>query len=326
MRIAVTRLLAPRRIGWASAGLVALIVAVAALGSLPAHAAPSALPVGITISPSLKDITINPGLIKANTTVTITNNSGSRLIGTIRLLDIDTSQSTGFSFLDNVAGASAQYNLANYLSLPNGDVLNLASGQSVTIPVVIDNRTDLAPGGHYGAVVVGFGSPSPAGVSAKADFKQQLASLLFVRKRGGERYGLELNELRLLPANEIPSTVVLKFHNSGNVHVAPLGYITVADQKGKVVSKGIINTDATLLLPGRDKLLETTMQATNKHPAAGRYTVTAHYRYDEAGAFTTKSVQFSYKGGPNLFIVAAFVSLGLGLLLLIILLKIRRQR
>lgn len=323
MRTVVANSMAYRHLGWAGA----LLLVVGAIGSgqaLAAQPAATKSPVGITISPSLKDITINSGLITANTSVTLTNNSGARLIGTLRLLDIDTSQSTGFAFLNTNTSDSTPYRLANWLSLPNGETVNIADGQTITIPVVVDNRADLAPGGHYGAVVVAFGTPSPNPGATKADFKQQLASLLFVKKRGGERYGLELSELKALPTNKIPTTIIFKFLNSGNVHVAPLGYVTVAGPNGKVVAKGIINTDATLILPGKDKLLESTLQVVDKHVVSGRYTVSAHYRYDEAGSFSTKAIQFNYKNGPNVFVIGAVSALVLGSLFLLIWLKIRR--
>ena len=325
MRIGVTKNTAARHLGWAWALSLAIISLWGGQVAAATSAAPSA-PVGITISPSLKDITINPGLIQAKSSVTITNNSGARLIGTLRLLDIDTSQSSGVAFLDTAAGKSSQYSLANWMTLPNGETVNIADGQTLTVPVVIDNRADLSPGGHYGAVVVAFGTPSPTSEAVKANFKQQLASLLFVKKRGGERYGLELTELKAIPANKIPTTVVFKFQNTGNVHVAPLGYVTVASPAGKIVAKGIINTDATLILPGKEKLLESTLQVVDKHLVSGHYTVTAHYRYDEAGTFSTKSVQFDYSAGPNLLIVSVVAVLIAGIACLLIWLKIRAKR
>ena len=326
MRTVVAKAAASRCIGLACGLALAVACLVSSQPAAAAEPFPAKVPVGITISPSLKDITINPGLIKANTSVTITNNSGGRLLGTLRLLDIDTSQSTGFAFLNSSVGSTDQYRLANWLSLPNGETVNLADGQSVTVPVVIDNRADLAPGGHYGAVVVAFGTPSPSSQAAKTDFKQQLASLLFVKKRGGEQYALQLTELKPLPVNTLPKSVVFKFTNSGNVHVAPLGYVTLAGPNGKVVAKGIINSEATLILPGKDKLFQSSLQTIEQRLTSGRYTVTAYYRYDEAGPFTTKSVQFSYNKKPNVLIIGAIVSFVLGAILLLIWLKLRARR
>lgn len=309
--------------------MLAVVVTLIAFGSHSATAAPSGAPQsppGITISPSLKDITINPGLIAANTTVTITNNSGARLIGNLRLLDIDTTQGANYAFLGATSGTTPQYGLANWLTLPNGDTLNVADGQSATIPIRIDNRADLAPGGHYGALVVGFGSPSGTAGSGKADFKQQLASLLFVRKRGGERLGINLDELKVLPANVIPKTAILKFTNTGNVHVAPLGYITVTNPSGRVVAKSIINTDASLILPGTSKLLESTVQVIDKRQSNGKYTVTAHYRYDEQAAFATKSVQFSYHKGVNVLVIGAIAAAGLSFIFVLIYFRLRSKK
>ena len=304
---------------WLAVAATLLVVAgrTAAAASIVAPQAPA----GITISPSQKDITINPGLITANTAITITNNSGARLIGQLRLLDIDVSQGTGYSFLNPSTGHGADYGLANWMTLPNGDTINIANGQALTIPIRIDNRADLAPGGHYGALVVAFGSPSAAAGAGKADFKQQLASLLFIKKRGGERNGLTLTDIKAVPANSLPTTVVLNFKNTGNVHVAPIGYVTVANPSGKVVAKGIINTDATLLLPGASKLLESRLQLLGTQLDSGRYTVTAYYRYDEQASFATKSIQFSYQRNSNVLIIGTIIAASLALLLVIVYLK-----
>ena len=196
---------------------------------------------GITISPVQKEIIISSGLVEATTNVELTNRTGKNLVGTIRLVDFKTLNETSGLLFSQAGVPTDRYGLANWMTLPYGEVINVLDGQTSTIPVHISNRADLSPGGHYGAVVVTLGTAKQTG-STQASFKEELVSLLLVNKRGGETYGLQLQSFSTNTKTNIPITVNLKFRATGNVHVIPRGYIEVADPKGKIVAKGIINT------------------------------------------------------------------------------------
>jgi hypothetical protein len=300
--------------------LVSALIVVGLLIAPPVSAATNAtspLQGGITISPSQKEITLSSGLLVASTTVTLSNNTAAGIVGTVKILDFKTLDDTGGLLFSQAGVSLAKYGLANWMSLPNGTTINVLSGKSVDIPVHIDNRADLSPGGHYGAVVVTLGAPPATGAINKATFKQELVSLLFIKKLGGEIYSLQLQSLVADNQNHMPSTVTTRFKNSGNVHVVPRGYVTVTDNSSKLLAKGTINPDSTLVLPGATRQLATTLQpiATSHH--TGHYKVTAYYRYDDQQSFTKSSI-FT-EGGENnhlviwlsiagaLLVVAAFI-------------------
>ena len=287
MRIAVTKY----SVAGYSILLLAIIVSVISSSPLAYAATFLKSPdsnTGITISPTQKEIIIDSGLITADTSVMLTNNTGSRLIGSIKLLDFKTLDETGGLFLAQT-GSTKTYGLANWMTLPNGDVVNIAEGQSTMIPIKIANRADLAPGGHYGAMVVTFGSPSTTG-DGKANFKQQLVSLLFVKKRGGEEYGLQLTSLTANKPGGLPTAAILNFKSTGNVHVSPRGYVVLADPKGMIVAKGTINIESTLILPGTNKSFESYLQNIGSSNQVGRYKLTAYYRYDEQNEFSQSTI------------------------------------
>lgn len=305
--------------------LVSALIVVGLLIAPPVSAATNATSPsqgGITISPSQKEITLSSGLLVASTTVTLTNNTAAGIVGTVKILDFKTLDDTGGLLFSQAGVSLSKYGLANWMTLPNGTTINILSGKSVDIPVHIDNRADLSPGGHYGAVVVTLGAPPATGTSNKATFKQELVSLLFIKKLGGEIYSLQLQSLIADSQNHMPSTVTTRFKNSGNVHVVPRGYVTVTDNSGKVLAKGTINPDSTLVLPGTTRQLATTLQPIATSHQTGHYKVTAYYRYDDQQSFTISSIYTQGSGNNHLVI---WVSIAGALLLVAAIILFRRH-
>lgn len=274
--------------------VTAALLMFGAAGALPVWAAtqtPSSPPAasGITLSPTLKELVISSGLIEAPTTIVLTNRTGHDLAASIRLVDFSSLNQYGGVSFGEAGLPIAKYALAKWMILPGGNTVALPSGQSVQVPVSIVNRSDLAPGGHYGAVVATISTST--GVDANnVNLKQQLVSLVFVNKLGGEQYGLQLQSLAASARWKLPSSVSLHFRSTGNVHVVPRGYVTVADPTGKIVAKGLINPESTLVLPGTSRQFVTTLSPVGSSQIPGRYTVTAHYRYEEQTQFATMSV------------------------------------
>lgn len=293
--------------------LSALIVVAANINASLVSAAESQPTAGLTISPSLKEITLSSGLLQAKTTVTLTNKTGRDLTGNIRLVDFAALNEAGGVSFGEAGIPLSKYGLANWMVLPGGNKVTLPNGQATTIILNVDNRTDLTPGGHYGALVVSTNNPDAAPSANKVGFKQELVSLLFVKKLGGEKYGLELESLSTGEKNTSPNSVQLRFKSTGNVQVTPRGYVTVTDPGGKIISKGIINPDSTLVLPESSRTFTTLMQSTGSSSKNGKYTITAYYRYDEQSQFRTKSIYVNRNPLllETVFVVIALVVLGL---------------
>lgn len=271
----------------------ATILLIPAVATADQSAAPRAG--GITISPPLKELSISSDLITANTSITLTNKTGTNLNGSVRLVDFMSQNQFGGVALGQVGAPSATYGLAKWMSLPNGSTVALPNNAPTTIPVTIDNRADLAPGGHYGAVVVTT-STADSAAGNKVNFKQELVSLLFVKKLGGEQYGLDLQSFTAGKGSGAPDNVTLKFKSTGNVHVVPRGYVEARDSAGKLVAKGIIDPESTLVLPGTSRQFITLLQPVAPSVGTGRYKITAFYRHDGEAQFTTKII---YVNGGN---------------------------
>lgn len=242
---------------------------------------------GLSLSPPLQEVTLGPGLLQANIDVTLKNTTGIPVNASYKLIDLKALGTYGGSTLDQ-AGLPDKYNLANWMTLSAGDTQTISGEETVTIKIAIDNRSDLAPGGHYGALVI----TTRSGDSTKSSvsLNQQIVSFIFVKKLGGEKYGLDLESLTPNSLSSIPDTVALHFKNTGNVHVMPRGYIEVINPSGTLVSKGIINPESTFVIPETSRKFVTTMQSVSNDRPGGRYTVTVHYRYDGQEEFLSKSI------------------------------------
>lgn len=268
-------------------GFLALALLLTPLGVQAAPGAPKTSSDGITISPPLKEVVIGPGLVQTTPVITVKNQSGKDFTASVRAVDFEAAGESGGITLKETGGSS--YGLAKWMTLPKGNDLVLENGQSADIPVQIDNRGNLAPGGHYGAVVLS--ATNSSGGSNTVNLKQELVSLLFVKKLGGEKYGLDLLSLTA-DKGRIPQSATLRFKSTGNVHVVPRGYIEVTDPKGIVVAKGIINPESTLVLPGTSRQFITLLQPVNPG-GGGRYKLTAYYRYDGKEQFASQSIYLS---------------------------------
>ncbi len=277
------------------------------------NAAPNKSGHGVTISPSLKEVVIGPGLLEAKTTIIVQNQTGSDLTANVRLVDFQALDEFGGVSLGQVGAPVSTYSLAHWMNLPDGDTVKLPNNTPVTIPVTISNDATLAPGGHYGAVIVSLVNPA-SGKTGEINLKQELASLLFVKKTGGETYGLELASMQASGLPSIPKDINLSFKSTGNVHVIPRGYVEVTDPKGTLIAKGIINPESTLVLPGKTRQFVTILQPVANATKTGRYKITAYYRYDGQNDFASKVVYFNRTYTLRTFILLVPPLLIVGLL------------
>lgn len=277
---------------------------------------------GLTVSPPLKEITLGPGLIETTTEVILQNNTSQQISAHLQLVDLKALGTYGGTSIDK-AGLPDKYDLANWMTLPDGDTLTISSGQTVKAKVKIMNRSDLTPGGHYGAVIIT--SSGSGGVKSDVNISQQIVSLLFIKKLGGEVYGLHLGQMTY-KGSDIPQEITLPFSATGNVHVVPRGYIEVTDPAGKLISKGIINQDSSLILPGSTRQFVTLMQPISAANKPGRYKITAYYRYDGQNEFTKQTMYFNHGNQFVQWLIIGATVVIIGAVLFFVFKTVRRVR
>lgn len=285
------------------------------MGSAPASAAsPNGL---VTISPPIKQITIASGLLQADIVVTLANSTGSDVGVTIKTSDF-TPLSNGSIVFGTHGLQGTQSGLAAWMSLPEGPNLTVKAGQKADVHVVIDNRSDLAPGGHYGAVIFSTVQLNPTGAN-KVALNQQLTSLFFVKKVGGDVARMEFVSLKPDSNSGLPTESTIVFKSTGNVYVVPRGYVQVTDAQGKLLAKGLINPESTLVPQTLSRSFDTILQ-----PVSGvksfkaPFKMTAYYRYDGQTQLQSTSVLIDKPSsrlkilatlGPVLIVVALLIRL-----------------
>lgn len=233
---------------------------------------------GVVVSPSVKELTVSSGLIEAKHTVTVTNNTKQAVSVTPKAVDLSDLSTTGvLGFGGNQTAALSKYSLAAWMRIDGPKTFSIAAGQAVQIPVTVVNRSDLAPGGHYGAVLVQVGQDTGNADNPVA-FRHELAALVLVKKLGGEQYGIQLSDVAVRGGAR-PSQVELTFTGKGNVHSVPRGFVTVTGG-GRLLQKGEINPESTMVLPGAERSYTVHLRDVGSSALFGRNTLTVQYRAD----------------------------------------------
>jgi len=270
-----------------------LVLAFAAF-FIPAHVAAATVPRGISLSPFEQNITFSPGEAVQSFNLTLTNDTPTVQELDLSVHDFGSLNDTGGIVIEGSNSYTEHYGLASWISLGTDTVI-LAPHQSRLIPVTVENRQDLAPGGHYGAVVATVNNLD-TNPGNKVVLNQQLVSLILVDKQGGEHYDMRLDSIAT-NGNwfRLPTTVQLRFQDSGNVQVVPRGIVQLLGPTGGVISQGTINSDSDFVLPETYREIYVPLTVINRaDPWPGVYRIRVLYRYDgiNVTASRTESVRY----------------------------------
>lgn len=268
---------------------------------------------GFSINPFFQNISIQTGQERMPFSVKIKNTTSSSAVFRVTVLDFGTlDESGGVAFLGS--SDNLKYGLASWVSLPN-DTLVLASGEEQIVNGTIENKESLSPGGHYGAVFFKIEDNSGNVADDKKDkiaFNPSLASLLFVRKTGGEIYSFNLNSFDFAKnIFSLPDQIKLRFRNTGNVHIIPRGTAEIIDPLGRQISKSIINGESGMILPETFRVFPAKFMSLAPVFIPGRYTMLIAYRYDGKEDFASERSSFFLI--PPMFILSLILLVVLAL-------------
>jgi hypothetical protein len=247
---------------------------------------------------SPRGIVLSPAVIQANVASTeaehpiefqVTNNTPKAQTLNISTTDFNTLNETGgLVFVgSNPSKLQKKYGLATWIVLPQTSIF-LQPNQTTTISAVISNQGSLAPGGHYGALMLALESSGQSSSSNKIAVHPIASSLLFINKAGGDTHRLKLTNIY---ANhsifKVPDSLTLRFYNDGNTHLIPRGTVEITDPKGKLVSKGIINENSNLILPETYRRYSVPVNKISNGFLPGKYKLTTNFRFDGYDQFRT---------------------------------------
>lgn len=235
---------------------------------------------GVTISPAFQELSVRKDFDQVPAKFSISNNDTTPAIFKLSAIDMGTLDETGgVAFTGLTADYQTKYGLAKWIKLEHGEV-TVPPKTSANINFEIVDDGTLSPGGHYGAIIAKR-QGDQANDSNQISLSPEVTSLLFVKKINGARYAMELKSHQTDgSAWKLPQKVKLNFSNSGNVHIVPRGTVTVSDRLGRVISRGIINDNSSMILPERTRQLTTRLTPLSRAYLPGRYKIELAYRYD----------------------------------------------
>lgn len=282
----------------------------------PAYAA--GIATGLTISPGVQQISIAADEQDHNVNFSLTNNRDAPLLVNLNTADFNTLDESGGLFFvgTNPSALQAKYGLNKWIILDQKSVI-LQPKKTFVVHAKILNQPDLAPGGHYGALLVSINNPQAA--SKKISIRPIASSLLFVTKVGGDTHRLDLLSVKTTHNPfSAPTAVSLRFRNSGNSAITPRGVAVISKGKTQIYAKGIINQNSSLILPETNRVYSVSLDKLSNYFVPGRYKLTINYRFDGFSGFRVYQQSF-------LVYSSSFLALMLATFLLIIILVKRRR-
>lgn len=285
--------------------LMAWLVSAMAVGTAGA-AEPAPALRGFTVSPAFSGVEVRADQPKATVQMRVSNNTTGDQNFRLSAVDFGAlDEQGGVAFLGQPATElEHRYGLASWMTLEKQAVF-VPAGGIVTVTVGIDNRPSLAPGGHYGAVLVTAvtetGEPV---VDPKVGVRQVVASLILVTKEGGIEENLKLvSQTTNGGVWRLPTLVEHRFQNAGNVHLVPRGVVEIRDGLGRVVARGALNAGSGEILPESFRRYATPVAGIRPAWMPGYYKVVTTYRYDGTEQTKTLATGVWYAGAVIVWIV-----------------------
>lgn len=265
----------------------------------PARAALPAA--GLTLTPALEEVRLEPSDRDVHYPVTITNHTDQSVTVRLTAFDLGNQPELINQLLpgtrlrpDRTVSTGVTHPVA-WLTFER-DVMVVPPQTQLTTMVTIANQANLAIGGHYAVVRVSTANESmnlPGAVGIDND----LLSLLFVIKDGAVSSRLELTQLDITTSPfKLPNHLRLEFTNTGNIHTYPRGRIELTDPLGRLIADASLNLESRPLLPGTTRFYLTLLQFQKRPFWPGRYQLTVTYRPDISSESLSSSRQFWYLG------------------------------
>lgn len=251
---------------------------------------------GLTVSPAFQEIILDQKEAQQDFFVSLSNTSERTVTLRIAKYDFGTlDESGGVAFLGASNDLEKKYALASWM-YPEKDVLTLGPGETRRVLVIVKNSDTLGPGGHYGALTFSVEDVARDAMTGDGVSVNQLFStLIFVKKLGGEKYQLALESLSYESKTfSFQDRIRLRFVNEGNVHLVPRGIVSVSDPFERMIAKGVINQESTLILPESGRAYSLSLEQISQSFIPGWYTIETAYRYDGKDDFAKTSLRFIF--------------------------------
>ncbi len=295
-----------RRICWIFIAVTYLVVS----ANIPVLALTTVHPKGITVSPAIEQLSLEPGQNSVSFTSEISNNTSQSVNIMLSTNDFTAlGQNGGISLYGTNYNSEANpHGLASYLQ-PNINQFLLNPGKNQSVVTTVKNINMMAKGGHYGALIYNVGAISLTGNHYQINNNPVVSTLIFLSTAGEGTQTIRLSQ-PLISSLYVhpPQSIQFVLTNVGNTQTTPRGYITENQDKSEL-ARGIINIGSGLVLPGSARLFSVNLRSETSSFWGGNYLLTIYYRPDNATKYLTFTKNF-YVIGPVWFWLIGLIALG----------------
>ena len=250
----------------------------------------------LSISPSLFDMSVNPGQ-EWRSNLRVINVNDFDLTVYVDVVNFSPQGESGEGrFMPIAPGEGEGVTLAEWFTIER-EAIVVPREQSLEIPFAVRVPFDASPGGHFAAILVGTKPPTPEVGQAKVQTSQMVTSLFFARVAGEIIEQGTIREFtttdRFLGSPEV--TFDLRFENKGNVHLQPQGEIKITNMWGE--ERGLIPINQASqfgnVLPESIRKFTFSWKGEWSIADIGRYTAVATLGYgSESRQFASMQTEF----------------------------------
>jgi hypothetical protein len=273
-------------------------VALLLINTFPAAAQQDKSGSGLSISPTLSEMTLKPG--QADTLdITLKNITSNNITAQASIYDFESDNNTGSPKILGESKGDNPHSIGKFITGLEDVPLKVGEQKKITLPV--QAPSDVAPGAYYGiirykAIPTGENAPAPGEVSLSAS----VGTIVLISVPGNVKEQVQLTGLHVYKGDsdgtlffDKPDKVGVEIKNMGNGFVKPFGTVEVRDMAGKkIYSYQLNNTNPrATILPGSSRIFLDTLKNVS---GPGRYTVTASVSYGTGSQVLTLKKTFWY--------------------------------
>ncbi|MBD3248239.1 DUF916 domain-containing protein [Candidatus Falkowbacteria bacterium] len=209
-----------------------------------------------TITPPLIKMNMEPGEM-ITSGIKVINNNDRTLIVHATAVNFKSADNGKVEFADE-DDVGGNYTLKEWITLPQKEFIIPPYG-SKNVPYILEVPKDASPGGHYAGILIGTSPSKEKSEGAMIGVSQVVSSLLFVSIKGEileKGYIREFTtDKHIYYGTDESIAFDVRFQNTGNVHLKPVGEIKIIDMFGKEKAKLAMNekTDYGNILPESER-------------------------------------------------------------------------
>ncbi|MFH1207747.1 MAG: hypothetical protein V1668_04040 [Patescibacteria group bacterium] len=269
----------------------------------------------LTLKPTSREVMLTPGE-KTVTSVDLENETQKEIILTTQVVNFIAKNETGEPAFDFNATPT---DIATWTS-PESGPFTLAPGQKQSVLVTFNTPATATPGGHYVAV---FFNEIPGTDATKVNIESKLGALFLATVKGTYTQSGEVatftTENSKAYFDKGPISFIVRYANTGDVHLKPTGSIVVKNMWGKVAKTITINEELGATLPGTTREYGVA-DWQNIGNGYGQYTATLTLKYGTV--VNTETLHFWFFSGTSMIVI---IVLAIILILLAVMLLKRSQ-